>query len=235
MDGFNPVISLLSISLPGLHLLLSVWTPVLMEIFHLLLGVLECLLQLIDLPLLLPILGQVPSDLVLQRILMLVHPVVEDLLLNLPEMIVIVTIDSLIVRDELYPVPYHRDMLLQDSQDDVGIVLLELICQVAELGAHLGILATHLHLDCHASEMLNWLWKPLHLQEPFFPQELSEPVRLGLNLCCLLFEALGLSYHFLGIFVALSSLLSIIFLIGLLASFRCLVLSGCFKSSLTLL
>ena len=112
MYGFHPVISLLSISLPDLHLLLSVWTPVLMEIFHLLLGVLECLLQLIDLPLLLPILGQVPSDLVLQRILMLVHPVVEDLLLNLPEMIVIVTIDSLIVCDELNPVPYHRDMLL---------------------------------------------------------------------------------------------------------------------------
>ena len=83
--------------------------------------------------------------------------------------------------------------------------------------------------------MLNWLWKPLHLQKPLFPQELPEPVRLGLNLRCLLFEALGLSYHFLGIFIALGSLLSIIFLIGLLASFRCLVLSGCFKSSLTLL
>ena len=83
-----------------------------MEVVHLLLGVLEGLLQLIDLPLLLPILCQVPSDLVLQRLLMLVHPIVEDLLLNLPEMIVIVTIDSLIIRDELYPVPYHRDMLL---------------------------------------------------------------------------------------------------------------------------
>ena len=112
MDGLNSVIGLLSFPLPGLHLLLSVWTPMLMEVVHLLLGVLEGLLQLIDLPLLLPILCQVPSDLVLQRLLMLVHPIVEDLLLNLPEMIVIVTIDSLIIRDELYPVPYHRDMLL---------------------------------------------------------------------------------------------------------------------------
>ena len=64
MDSLYPIIGLLGILLPGLHLLLSVWTSVLLEVTQFLLGILKGLLQLHDLSLLLHVLGQMPSDLV---------------------------------------------------------------------------------------------------------------------------------------------------------------------------
>ena len=59
MDGLHPVLEPLSVPPPRLHLLLAVHRPVLAEVLLLVLGLLEVRLQLVDLALLLPVLGQV--------------------------------------------------------------------------------------------------------------------------------------------------------------------------------
>ena len=124
------------------------------------------------------------------------------MLLHLPQVVGVVAVDTLIVLEALDLVLDHRDLLLQDRQGDVGVVLLELVGQVAEPEAHLGIAATDLHLGGGAPQMLDGLWEPPHLQGLLVPQEAPEPVRLGLGLRRLLLEGLGLGLHLLGILVA---------------------------------
>ena len=138
---------------------------------------------------------------------MLVHPRVELLLLDLPKVVGVIAVDALVVSEELNLVPDHRDLLLQDRQGDVGVVLLELVGQVAEPEAHLGIAATDLHLGGGAPQMLDVLWEPPHLQGLLVPQETPEPGRHGLDFCQLLFEALGLSFYLLSILLAPGPLL----------------------------
>ena len=59
IDGLDPVLEPLGVLPPHLHLLSAVDGPVLAEVLLLLLGLLEVLLQLVDLALLLPVLRQV--------------------------------------------------------------------------------------------------------------------------------------------------------------------------------
>ena len=92
-------------------------------------------------------------------------------------MVVVVAVDALVVRKTLDLVYDYWDLLLQDSQGDVGVVLLELVGQVAELEAHLGIFATHLNLDSRAADILNGLRESLHLQSLLVSQETPESSR----------------------------------------------------------
>ena len=78
-------------------------------------GLFEFLPQLVDLALLLQILGQVLAYLILQHPLVLILSFVELLLLHLPQVVVVVAVDALIVRQALYLVLDHRDLLLQDG------------------------------------------------------------------------------------------------------------------------
>ena len=94
-------------------------------------GLLEFLPQLVDLAPLLQILGQVLTHLILQHPLVLILPLVELLFFHLPQVEVIVAVDSLVVREALYLVLDHRDLLLHDGKRNVGVVLLELVGQVA--------------------------------------------------------------------------------------------------------
>ena len=132
-------------------------------------GLFEFLPQLVDLTLLLHIVDEILAYLLPQHPLVLILSFVELLLLHLPQVVVVVAVDALVVREELYLVLNHRNLLLQDSQGDVGVVLFEFIGQVAELEAHFGIPATHLNLDSLAAQMLYGFWKPLHLQRLFVP------------------------------------------------------------------
>ena len=148
------------------------------------------------------------------------------MLLHLPQMEVVITVDTLVAREALDLVPDHRDLLLQYGKGDVGVALLELVRQVAEFESHLGIPATHLHLCNLAPQMLYRVWESLHLQGLLVPQEAPEPGRQGLNFCQLLFKALGLGLHLLGIFFAPSTLLGILLLKSLLPPQRLLVSSS---------
>jgi hypothetical protein len=140
---------------------------------------------------------------------------------------VVVAVDALVAREALDLVRDHWNLLLQDSQGDVGVALLELVGQVAELEAHLGIAATHLHLGGGAAEMLDGLWEPRHLEGLLVPQEALEPGRQGLDLFQLLLEGLGLSLDLLRIFLAPGALLGITLLLGFLGLHGLLVCS-CF-------
>ena len=82
------------------------------EVLLLLLGLLEVRLQLVDLALLIPVLCQVYSHPVLQTLLMLVHPGVEDLFLDLPKMVGVVAVDALVTLQALDSVPYLRNLLI---------------------------------------------------------------------------------------------------------------------------
>ena len=73
-ECLNIVLISLCILFPSLHLLCVIYRPVLVKVLQLLLGLLEVLLQLVDLALLLSLLGQVPADLLLQQPLVVVHP-----------------------------------------------------------------------------------------------------------------------------------------------------------------
>ena len=132
-------------------------------------GLFEFLPQLVDLALLLQIVGQVLAYLLLQHPLVLILSFVELLLLHLPQVVVVVAVDALVVRQALYLVLDHRNLLFQYRQSDIGVALLELVRQVAELEAYFGIPATHLNLDGLAAQMLYGFWKPLHLQRLFVP------------------------------------------------------------------
>ena len=125
---------------------------------------------------------------------------------------VVITIDALVARKALDLVPDHRDLLLQDCQGDIGVALLELVGQVAEPVAHLGIAATHLNLGGSAAQMLDGLWEPRHLQGLLVPQEAPEPGRQGPDFCQLLFKAMGLSLHLIRIFLAPGTLFGIVLL-----------------------
>ena len=132
-------------------------------------------------------------------------------------MIVVITVDALVVRKALDLILDYWNLLLEDGQGYIGVVLLEFVGQIAELESHLGISATHLNLGSLAAQMLDGVWEPRHLQGLLVPQEALAPGRQGLDLCQLLLEALGLSLHLLGIFLAPGTLLRIVLLNGLLA------------------
>ena len=132
-------------------------------------------------------------------------------------MVVVITVDTLVIREALDFVLDHWNLLLQDGQGYIGAILLEFVGQIAELISHLSISATHLNFGGLAAQMIDWVWEPRHLQGLLVPQEALEPSRQGLDLCQLLLEALGLSLHLLRIFFALSSLFVIILLFCFLA------------------
>ena len=138
-------------------------------------GLFEFLPQLVDLTLLLHIVDEILAYLLPQHPLVLILSFVELLLLHLPQVVVVVAVDALVVRQALYLVLDHRNLLFQYRQSDIGVVLLELIGQVAELEAHLGIPATHLNLDSRVVDILNRVWESPHLQGLLVPQETLEP------------------------------------------------------------
>ena len=173
----QPVREPVSIPPPGLHLLLAVHRSMLVEVLLIQQGLFEFLPQLVDLTLLLHIVDEILAYLLPQHPLVLILSFVELLLLHLPQVVVVVAVDALVARQALDLVLDHRDLLLQDGQGDVGAALLELVGQVAELEAHLGIAATHFNLDSLASQMLYWVWESLHLQGLFVPKETLEPGR----------------------------------------------------------
>ena len=198
-------------------------------------GLFEFLPQLVDLTLLLHIVDEILAYLLLQHPLVLILSFVELLLLHLPQVVVVVAVDALVVRQALYLVLDHRDLLLQDGQGDVGVVLLELVGQVAELEADLSIPTTHFNLDVLVAYMLYRGWESRHLQGLLVSQETPEPIRQGFDFCQLLFETLCLSHHLLSIFFALGSVFIIVFQLGLLGLQGLLVIPSFLEPGISLL
>jgi hypothetical protein len=78
-------------------------------------------------------------------------------------MVGIVAVDALVTLQALDSVPYLWYLLVQDGQNNISVTLSELVGQVTEPKAYLGILATHFDLDGRAAQMHEGVWKSCHL------------------------------------------------------------------------
>ena len=62
----------------------------------------------------------------------------------------------------------HRHHLIQHTKDHVGVILLELISQVAELDTNIGVFAGDLDLLGPAVLPFGWIREPVLLQDVCF-------------------------------------------------------------------
>ena len=112
MDGLDPVLEPLGVLPPHLHLLRAVDGPVLAEVLHILLGLFVVLPQLGDDPSQSQLLGHQVFTVLLGGPHVLVEPLVELLLLDLPQVVGVVAVDALVVLQALDSIPDYRDLLL---------------------------------------------------------------------------------------------------------------------------
>ena len=147
-------------------------------------------------------------------------------------MVGVVAVDALVILKGFNLFPDHGDLLLQNGQDDVGIACGELVGQVTELEAHLGIPAADLHLDGRAVEMLDGIREPRHLQGLLVPQDAPELSSQRLGLHGLLFEALSLKLYLLSIGLLPGLPLLVVLLLGFPTRLRRFVDLCCLEASL---